>query len=286
MSRPTKQGLDYFPLDCQFDEKMELLIAEVGSDALAVVVTAWQLIYQNNGYYIENGKDLCLLIKRRIMIDLSAVENVINLAIERNIFDKTIENDHKILTSKAIQKRYFSAGFRKKIINVYPEYLLTEVNVYKNIQLTDLSGVNVDENPIKESKVKESKVIKEKEEPATSEKIEKPKKELPQIEIINAIPDDYKPEETFVHQMRLAGITKTTIEEQTPFFIIHHQINKTVHDNWDLLFKKWLMKGKANGWHKQGDSNNAAHQHNDKKSAGDIAREKIQQAIDDADLNR
>ena len=58
MARPTKQGLEYFPIDVQFDDKIELLISELGSDALSILITIWQLIYQNDGYYTVNTKDL------------------------------------------------------------------------------------------------------------------------------------------------------------------------------------------------------------------------------------
>ncbi len=37
MARPTKQGLDYFLVDVQFDDKVELHIAEEGSDGLSVL---------------------------------------------------------------------------------------------------------------------------------------------------------------------------------------------------------------------------------------------------------
>jgi len=140
MARPTKQGIDYFPIDVQFDDKIELLIADKGALAISVLLTTWQLIYQNEGYFIGNGRDLFLLIRRRIMLDVETIEDIINSAIERNIFDKTLHKKYRILTSKAIQKRYFIASQRKKIINVNKNYLLVEVNDIKNIRYI---GVNV-----------------------------------------------------------------------------------------------------------------------------------------------
>lgn len=37
MARPLKQGLDYFPLDCQVDVKFELVEAEFGLTGFGVV---------------------------------------------------------------------------------------------------------------------------------------------------------------------------------------------------------------------------------------------------------
>ena len=135
MARPTKQGIDYFPVDVQFDDKIELLIAEKGGNALAVIVTIWQLIYQNEGYYISNGKDLFLLVKRRIMTDLEMIESVVKISLERGIFNNELHKKYKILTSKAIQKRYFEASKRKKTVNVNKNYIClgVNVNIYEHI---------------------------------------------------------------------------------------------------------------------------------------------------------
>ena len=132
MARPTKQGIEYFPVDVQFDDKIELLIADVGSDAVSTIITLWQLIYQNHGYYIEYSEDLFLLIKRRIMLDQEISKVIVNKAIKRGIFNMTLFKNHKVLTSKALQKRYFDAAKRKKIVNVNKNYLCNGINVNDN----------------------------------------------------------------------------------------------------------------------------------------------------------
>ena len=136
MTRPTKQGIDYFPIDCQFDDKIELYILEKESNGLSVLVTLWQLIYQNEGYYIVNNKDLHLLIKKRINVDINTVNECINVCIDRNIFDKNLHKKYQILTSKAIQKRFFYAAKRKKSVDYDVNYLINGVSAYNN-------GVNV-----------------------------------------------------------------------------------------------------------------------------------------------
>lgn len=132
MARPTKQGIDYFPIDVQFDEKVELFIAETGGEGLGVLVTIWQLIYQNNGYYIDNGHDLFLLVRRRIMSDINTIEKAVNAAVSRGIFDKNLHEKFNILTSKAIQKRYFIGSKKKKLVSVVENYLLDGVSAGEN----------------------------------------------------------------------------------------------------------------------------------------------------------
>jgi len=128
VARPTKQGIDYFPLDVQFDDKIELLIADKGAIALSILITIWQLIYQNEGYYIANNNDLLLLVRRRIMVDVETVRAIVDSSIERGIFNKEMCEMHKILTSKALQKRYFVAAKLKKVININKNYLLIGIN--------------------------------------------------------------------------------------------------------------------------------------------------------------
>ena len=137
MARPLKQGLDYYPLDVEWDEKLELLIAEYGSDSISVMVTVWQLIYKNC-YYIENGNDLFFMIKRRTTIDIKTIEKIINSAISRKLFNKKLHKKYNILTSKAIQDRYLNATSRRGGVNVYKNYCLVDVNVHENVKLVEV----------------------------------------------------------------------------------------------------------------------------------------------------
>ncbi len=150
MARPTKQGIDYFPVDVQFDDNVELFLAEHGAEGLGILVTIWQLIYQNNGYYINNNDDLILLIRRRCMADISIIKVVISSAIGRNIFSKHKNKNYKILTSKGIQERYFLASKKKKSVNVDGNYICNGVMVGGN-------GVYSDGNATKEEVKEEVK---------------------------------------------------------------------------------------------------------------------------------
>lgn len=154
MARPTKQGLDYFPIDCHFDEKIELYLLEKESDGLSVLVTIWQLIYQNEGYYIDNNNDLPLLIKKRISVDINTIKECINACLSRNIFDNKTHKKHGILTSGGIQKRYFEAAKRKKIVYYNINYLINGVTVCEK-------AVNVVHQSTKEDVEEEVKVKEE-----------------------------------------------------------------------------------------------------------------------------
>lgn len=150
MARPTKQGIEYFPLDCQFDTKTEMYILEKESNGLSVLITLWQIIYSNEGYYIQYNDDLLLLIKKRININTEIINDCIMALIKREIFDNKLFAKYKILTSKAIQKRYFDAGKRKKEIIFFKEFRLIPVNAYKNLIIVSINDENAYNNTTKE----------------------------------------------------------------------------------------------------------------------------------------
>jgi len=145
MARPTKQGIDYFPLDTQFDEKVELFVAENEHAGLGILINIWQLIYAGNGYYINNDKTLHLLIKRRGMSSLETIKQVINSAISYRIFDSELHSRFGILTSRAIQERYFLASKKKKRVSVDGNYLCRGVSVSDNSIIDGGNATNVKE---------------------------------------------------------------------------------------------------------------------------------------------
>lgn len=180
MARPTKQGIDYFPMDCSFDDKTKMYLMEHEGEGLGVLVTIWQLAYSNQGYFVYAGDDLPLLIKREIGVGINVVSDCINTCLRRNIFNQNLYDRYQILTSKAIQKRYFEAAKKKKGIQVTREFLLISVSSYKNLVYSDenpvMGGINATKEEVEvKEEVKEKEIQKEKE----------PKKTWPLPEWVN-----------------------------------------------------------------------------------------------------
>lgn len=164
MPRPIKNGVDYFPLDVHLDEKFELIEAEFGLTGFAVVVKLLQRIYGQDGYYCEWNDEVTLLFGKRIGLGGSAVSEIVSASIRRGLFDQTLYDRYQILTSAGIQKRYFEAVARRKVVNVEAAYLLVEVtqvpqNVHINRVNVDINPENVCNNPqTKENKTKGKKI--------------------------------------------------------------------------------------------------------------------------------
>ncbi|MGE6260901.1 Lin1244/Lin1753 domain-containing protein [Heyndrickxia sporothermodurans] len=196
MARPKKEGLDYFPLDVDIDQndKIALIEAKHGVVGFSVVIKLFMKIYKA-GYFYKWTEREHLLFSRRVNVDINTVSDVVNDCIEWELFDKNLFNDHKILTSEGIQKRYLDAVSRRKEVVFQKEYLLIDpldfignskisvfivnadgnkVNVNINSTRKDNCKHQDGSNPqskVKESKVKESKVkdIKKEDEKGRSE---------------------------------------------------------------------------------------------------------------------
>lgn len=123
MARPQKAGVEYFPLDVENDDKLDLVEAEFGLTGFAVVVKLYQRIYKL-GYYCEWNDEVALLFGKRLGLGGSAVSEIVSAAIRRSLFDKGIYDSYGVLTSKGIQKRYFEIVARRKNVEVEQRYLL------------------------------------------------------------------------------------------------------------------------------------------------------------------
>ena len=164
MARPVKQGIDYFPLDVRSDEKLELLEAEFGLQAFAIVVKLFQKIYGERGYYCEWSEEVALLFAKKNNAGCSVVSEIVKAAVKRGIFDGDLYRKYNILTSKGIQERYMSAVSKRVQVEIKDEFWLISYaenckSSVNNSVSDGRNGVNsVDNAQIKENKTKQNKI--------------------------------------------------------------------------------------------------------------------------------
>lgn len=151
-----KSGLDYFPLDCHMDDSVRLVEAELGLSGFALIIKLWQEIYKGEGYYKKFDKDVQLLFSREVNISFEELSKFLELALNREIFDRALFEKYHILTSKEIQERFLKCTRKRKTRELKLEYSL----------IFDENDAETKENDIvfKQSKVKESKAEESKEE--------------------------------------------------------------------------------------------------------------------------
>lgn len=167
MARPTKQGVDYFPLDVHLDSKFKFVEIKYGLKGFAIIIKLLQKIY-SNGYWFPFNEDEKLLFCHEINADINLVNDVINEALTRDIFDINLYKQYEILTSKGIQKRYKEMVKRRKDVEVVEEYLLINSDFGVNANIIKVNDSNnntssiVNDSKSTQSKVKETKVNKSK----------------------------------------------------------------------------------------------------------------------------
>ncbi|MGN8914571.1 DUF4373 domain-containing protein [Anaerofustis butyriciformans] len=179
------EGVNYFPLDVHLEDKVNLIEAEFGLTGFAVLIKLYQKIYGGSGYYTLWNNEVELLFSSKINLDIKRLKRIVEKCIERDIFSKDMYDKFSILTSKGIQKRFFTITKRRKESDVKWDYILlsgkeiNELNLKKlmdcdkkiackndkNADKKDKNVCSSEETTCKneQSKEKESKVNKSKE---------------------------------------------------------------------------------------------------------------------------
>ncbi|AYJ45921.1 DUF4373 domain-containing protein [Enterococcus casseliflavus] len=158
MARPTKKGLDYFPLDVDFlsDLKIRRIIKACGKEAVHILVALLANIYRDEGYYVLWDDDLAFLVADEVGTKEGTVEELVRKAVQVKFFDKDIFDKYSVLTSKGIQNRYILATKERKKVELEFKYLLTNEVNRSNISING-RGNPVNQGNNQQSKVKESK---------------------------------------------------------------------------------------------------------------------------------
>ena len=109
--RPTKQGIDYFPMDVDFftDVKIRKIVRACGPQSTSILICLLCNIYKDNGYYILWDEDLPFVIADIVGVSEGAVQEVMLKALQVGFFDNELYDKHRILTSSGIQKRFLNA---------------------------------------------------------------------------------------------------------------------------------------------------------------------------------
>lgn len=140
MAKGIQYALNYYPADIGFskDDKFLLIRDEFGPKCIWFILAIWDRIYGDKGYYYEWNEDRCRLLTQDVGIDgcdSTYVTELVKGCVRRSLFDKRVFDMFGILTSKSIQKRYFTAKREniKKLCSKGQKY-----SVDQNIFLLDL----------------------------------------------------------------------------------------------------------------------------------------------------
>ena len=172
MARPIKKGLDYFPVDTDIFENIQVrkLRKYHKSFGFLVYFTILCDIYKKEGYFLQVSDDYIYDLAERTERTEEEIQSIIDFCLQINLFDQEKYVRFHILTSKSIQERYILVIKRCKN-PICDEFNC--INVPKSDINVSEEGVFVTE--MRQRKEKERKVNIESES-AREEPIEIPEK--------------------------------------------------------------------------------------------------------------
>lgn len=116
MARPKRIRIDYFSFDVDFfeDEKIEPISGEFGVKGEIVVIKLLCAIYRN-GYFTSWTEQLKMALANRCKVSHDLIDQIILRLVKYNFFDEDLFFNEKVISSKAIQRRFKEATRKRKI---------------------------------------------------------------------------------------------------------------------------------------------------------------------------
>lgn len=104
MARPTKSGLDYFPLDVDIfeDEKIEAIAGEFGIKGELAVIKLLCAVYKKGYFVVWNDLTRATLLKRLPGVSKELLEQIVIRLVTWGFFDEDLFNSAKVLTLSLI----------------------------------------------------------------------------------------------------------------------------------------------------------------------------------------
>jgi hypothetical protein len=131
-------GMKSFLLDTQLDDKVRLVRARYGNNGFANLILIWMKIYRDEGYWMRWDEDsISLFASEDGHWDKGKLNRMISECVNQGLFSSEKLMQYQVLTSAAIQKRYFKYRSRSAPYEVEKCLLCdpASVSAYKNVKL-------------------------------------------------------------------------------------------------------------------------------------------------------
>jgi len=154
LARPRKEGLDYFNLDTDRyqDIKIKRLKKNFKCTGIAVYDYILCEIYRVRGCFLEWDENTTFDVAEYFGLKESTVSEIVNYCCVVGLFDRGLLTSERILTSKAIQERYFKiCTDAKRKTDIPMRYLCV------NSEETPVNSEESTQRKVKKNKEKESK---------------------------------------------------------------------------------------------------------------------------------
>ena len=160
-----KKGMDYFRLDSKKSPEIKsIMLSYGGQKAFGTLCSLLQWAVDSEGYYLNWGtKDGILAFCHEEMVEPNFVDEIIKIAIKKNIFDREKFEQYKILTNLSLQEDFYNCAKRRKELSVNIDFLL-EPFVAKFTILSEnvnILGQNVNINETRRAEQSNNSFIQE-----------------------------------------------------------------------------------------------------------------------------
>jgi hypothetical protein len=135
--RRPKQRIDYFSLEVDYyaDPKFVRLRTEFGIKGEICAIRVLCAIYRE-GYFIQCSDDLLYMIADDTKLPFQFIREAVAGMVRCGIFDRKLFDDHRVLTSTGIQRRWAIAKSRSTKVDTSQYWLLYDddesIDVNKN----------------------------------------------------------------------------------------------------------------------------------------------------------
>ena len=103
-------GIPYFPHECIAPTKIRLVQSKFGLLGYGVIYKLYEKIFLE-GYYIDWNDEICdIFAYEDCRIKTEIVKSIIDLCLEKGVFDRNIYEKYSVLTSFEIQSKFYNAA--------------------------------------------------------------------------------------------------------------------------------------------------------------------------------
>jgi hypothetical protein len=151
MSRPQKDGLDYFPHDvyAASDPKLEPILLLYGAKGYAFYFIHLEYVYRSNDLEFDiSDAETKEVIAQKLHISADEYNQILESVLKKNLFDKKYFNETQKLTSNGVKKRASSVLEKRDRMRLAYEQKVSAAET-----------THIKESKEKKSKVKESNIL-------------------------------------------------------------------------------------------------------------------------------
>lgn len=115
----SKDGRKFFYFSSSFfaDRKIKILKARYGADGMILYIYLLCEIYREEGYFLSYDDDCKYIIAAELCMSYEKIGQILNFLLERSLFDDTLFQSDKVLTSREIQATFQEAVKTKALKN-------------------------------------------------------------------------------------------------------------------------------------------------------------------------